>query len=88
MRYQFIVLLIVMTLELSKEKNAEMLENAGNEISKGGRLLLFPEGKTHTEANVNRAKTGAARIMLMALRNAQIKRITKTKSNSSRIALF
>ena len=59
-------------LELSKQKNAEMLENAGMEISYGGRLLLFPEGKTHTEANVNRAKTGAARIMLNALRNAQI----------------
>ena len=64
-------------LELSKQKNAEMLENAGMEISYGGRLLLFPEGKTHTEANVNRAKTGAARIMLNALRNAQINELPK-----------
>ena len=49
-----------------------MLENVGNEISNGGRLLLFPEGKTHSESNVHRAKTGAARIMLMALRNAEL----------------
>ena len=58
--------------EETKKNNAIMLENVGNEISKGGRLLLFPEGKTHSESNVHRAKTGAARIMLMALRNAEL----------------
>ncbi len=58
--------------EKAKKNNTTMLENVGNEISNGGRLLLFPEGKTHSEANVHKAKTGAARIMLMALRNAEL----------------
>ena len=59
-------------VEYSKQKNSTMLENAGTTVANGGRLLLFPEGKTHTEANVVRAKTGAARIMLVALRHAEI----------------
>ncbi len=58
--------------EKARRNNAIMLENVGNDIANGGRLLLFPEGKTHSKSNVNRAKTGAARIMLMALRNAQL----------------
>ena len=58
--------------EKTKEKNAIMLENAGNEISKGAGCYCFPKGKTHSESNVHRAKTGAARIMLMALRNAEL----------------
>ena len=59
-------------LEKSRRKNAMMLENVGDEISEGGRLLLFPEGKTHAESNVHKAKTGAARIMLMSLRKAEM----------------
>ena len=55
----------------SRRKNSEMLHEVGKEISKGGRLLLFPEGKTHTDSEVNRAKSGAARIMLIALRAAE-----------------
>ena len=58
-------------IDAAKQKNREMLENAGIEISQGGRLLLFPEGRTHTESNVSKAKTGAARIMLTALRYSQ-----------------
>ncbi|MEC7588907.1 MAG: 1-acyl-sn-glycerol-3-phosphate acyltransferase [Candidatus Thermoplasmatota archaeon] len=58
-------------VELAKSNNAAMLENAGTEIANGGRLLLFPEGRTHTESDVSKAKTGAARIMLNALRSAQ-----------------
>ncbi|DAC56919.1 MAG TPA: hypothetical protein HA354_06325, partial [Candidatus Poseidoniaceae archaeon] len=49
-------------LKLAKSKNGKMLENAGQEIANGGRLLLFPEGRTHTESGVSKAKTGAARI--------------------------
>ena len=55
-------------LEEAREKNQKMLEGVGKEISNGGKLLLFPEGKTHTDSEVKKAKTGAARIMLIALR--------------------
>ena len=58
-------------LEVSKNKNQNMLENVGKKISNGGKLLLFPEGKTHTDSEVKKAKTGAARIMLIALRSAE-----------------
>ncbi len=58
-------------LEVSKNKNQNMLENVGKKISNGGKLLLFPEGKTHTDSEVKKAKTGAARIMLIALRSAK-----------------
>ena len=58
-------------LEVSKNKNQDMLENVGKKISNGGKLLLFPEGKTHTDSEVKKAKTGAARIMLIALRSAE-----------------
>jgi len=59
--------------EEAREKNQKMLEGVGKEISNGGKLLLFPEGKTHTDSEVKKAKTGAARIMLIALRKAEEK---------------
>ena len=58
-------------LEEARKKNQNMLEGVGKEISTGGKLLLFPEGKTHTDSEVKRTKTGAARIMLIALRKAE-----------------
>ena len=59
------------SLQVAKKRNQEMLENVGKKISNGGKLLLFPEGKTHTDSEVKKAKTGAARIMLIALRSAE-----------------
>lgn len=59
-------------VEKSRMKNSEMLQDVGREISSGGRLLLFPEGKTHTDSKVSKAKTGAARIILIALREAEL----------------
>ena len=60
-------------IDASKQKNASMLQNAGLEVANGGRLLLFPEGRTHADSDVGKVKTGAARIMLNALREAQRK---------------
>jgi 1-acyl-sn-glycerol-3-phosphate acyltransferase len=56
--------------EKSRKKNADMLSKVGNEIANGGRLLLFPEGTTHTESSVKKARSGAARIMLQAIRES------------------
>ena len=59
------------SLQVAKKRNQDMLKNVGKKISNGGKLLLFPEGKTHTDSEVKKAKTGAARIMLIALRRAE-----------------
>ena len=59
-------------VEKAQMENAKMLQDVGREISNGGRLLLFPEGKTHTDSKVSKAKTGAARIILIALREAEL----------------
>jgi hypothetical protein len=56
--------------EESRKKNAQMVSRVGTEIAQGGRLLLFPEGKTHADSSVSRARSGAARIMLDAIRKA------------------
>ena len=56
--------------EESRKKNAQMVSRVGTEIARGGRLLLFPEGKTHADSSVSRARSGAARIMLNAIRKA------------------
>lgn len=56
--------------EESRSKNAKMVSRVGSEIARGGRLLLFPEGKTHADSSVSRARSGAARIMLHAIREA------------------
>tara|TARA_B100000900_G_scaffold129102_3_gene109169 strand:+ start:1028 stop:2596 length:1569 start_codon:yes stop_codon:yes gene_type:complete len=57
--------------EKSRKNNEILLAKVGHEIATGGRLLLFPEGATHTGSSVKRAKSGAARIMLLAIRNAK-----------------
>lgn len=57
--------------EESRKKNAQMVSRVGGEIAQGGRLLLFPEGKTHAGSAVSRARSGAARIMLDAIRKAE-----------------
>ena len=57
--------------EQSRKNNEKLLAKVGNEIASGGRLLLFPEGATHTGSSVKRARSGAARIMLQAIRTSQ-----------------
>ena len=56
--------------EKSRKNNEILLSKVGNEIATGGRLLLFPEGSTHTESSTKRARSGAARIMLQAIRSS------------------
>ena len=57
--------------EKSRENNERLLSKVGDEIALGGRLLLFPEGTTHTESSAKRARSGAARIMLQAIRKSE-----------------
>ena len=55
----------------SKDRNQQQLDNVASVVADGGRLIIFPEGTTHRESSVKRARSGAARILLAARRKAQ-----------------
>ena len=55
----------------SKQRNAEQLSNVSSIVANGGRLIIFPEGMSHTDSTVKRARSGAARILLAARKEAQ-----------------
>lgn len=59
--------------QASRARNAVMLSEMSTKIANGGRVLIFPEGKTHAESGVKRVRSGAARILLHARREAQDK---------------
>ncbi|HJL97949.1 MAG TPA: 1-acyl-sn-glycerol-3-phosphate acyltransferase [Candidatus Poseidoniaceae archaeon] len=54
----------------SKTRNKQQLDNVASVVADGGRLIIFPEGTTHTDSSVKRARSGAARILLAARRKA------------------
>ncbi len=56
----------------SKNRNRQQLDSVASVVANGGRLIIFPEGTTHTDSTVKRARSGAARILLAARRKAQI----------------
>jgi 1-acyl-sn-glycerol-3-phosphate acyltransferase len=51
----------------SKYDNADQLFSVAEAVARGGKLIIFPEGTTHSESDVKRVRTGAARIMEMAI---------------------
>ena len=52
-------------------KNSTLIESLGDAIASGGRAAIFPEGVTHMESHPVRLRTGAARILLHAIRTAR-----------------
>jgi 1-acyl-sn-glycerol-3-phosphate acyltransferase len=52
-------------------KNSNLIESLGDAVADGGRVAIFPEGVTHLEAHPVRLRTGAARILLHAIRKAR-----------------
>ena len=54
----------------AKSRNKNQLDSVASIVAEGGRLIIFPEGTTHTESSVKRARSGAARILLAARRKA------------------
>ena len=58
-------------LEASRQRNADRLRNLSSLLSKGGSVLIFPEGVTHADAGVRTVRSGAARILLTAIREAK-----------------
>ena len=59
--------------QASRARNAIMLSEMSVQLAHGGRVLIFPEGTTHAESGVKRIRSGAARILLHARREAQDK---------------
>lgn len=51
-------------------KNSNLIESLGDAVAMGGRVAIFPEGVSHLEAHPVRLRTGAARILLHAIRKA------------------
>ncbi|MCH1616754.1 MAG: 1-acyl-sn-glycerol-3-phosphate acyltransferase, partial [Candidatus Poseidonia sp.] len=58
-------------LEASRQRNTARLQSLSSLLSKGGSLLIFPEGVTHADAGVRTVRSGAARILLAAIREAK-----------------
>lgn len=57
------------------EKNEGTLDAAGQALKQGKAISIFPEGKSHSEPQLAEIKTGAARIVLRAARDATAVRI-------------
>ena len=56
----------------ASERNSNMLAGVSSVVAKGGRLMIFPEGTTHTGSDVKRVRSGAGRILLAARRQAKL----------------
>jgi glycerol-3-phosphate O-acyltransferase/dihydroxyacetone phosphate acyltransferase len=52
--------------EKSAATNDAVFEKVGGFLAKGGNILIFPEGTSHNEPQLQKLKTGAARMLLRA----------------------
>ena len=57
--------------EGARQRNAERLADLASGLAQGNDVLIFPEGSTHSGSDVRRVRSGAARILLAALREAE-----------------
>ncbi len=55
----------------SKKHNENQLSLVAEAVARGGKLIIFPEGTTHSESDVKRVRTGTARIMEMAIEQSE-----------------
>lgn len=46
--------------------NDATFERIANHLAQGGNILIFPEGKSHSEPKVAKLRTGAARMLMLA----------------------
>lgn len=60
-------------LDASRIRNAQRLQSLSALLAQGGSVLIFPEGVTHADSGVRTVRSGAARILLPALRRAREK---------------
>ena len=52
--------------EASRARNAVTLDGLAQRLAEGGQTLIFPEGVSHTGADIRRVRSGAARMLLGA----------------------
>ena len=57
-------------LKASRQRNIARLQQLSSRLANGGSVLIFPEGVTHGDAGVRTVRSGAARILLSAIREA------------------
>ena len=55
----------------ASDRNVNQLATVSSAVANGGRLIIFPEGTTHSEASSKQARSGAARIIQAAIREAE-----------------
>jgi 1-acyl-sn-glycerol-3-phosphate acyltransferase len=55
--------------QISTQRNAASFESILNVLAKQGAVLIFPEGKSHSEPALAPLKTGVSRMALAAVRN-------------------
>lgn len=56
--------------EGARQRNATRLASLASNLARGKAVLIFPEGSTHSGSDVRRVRSGAARILLAAVREA------------------
>ena len=54
----------------TKDGNSALIETLSGVLSEGGRCAIYPEGISHVFSKPQKTKTGPARIMLQAIRDA------------------
>ena len=52
--------------EKDAKANDATFERIANHLAQGGNILIFPEGKSHSEPKVAKLRTGAARMLMLA----------------------
>ncbi len=65
--------------ELAQERNRAQLNIVSSTLASGGSVLIFPEGMSHADASVRRIRSGAARILLNAAREANERGLPQPK---------
>ena len=49
-----------------EERNREAFERLASELTRGGCVLIFPEGRSHSDPRLSEIRTGAARVLLLS----------------------
>ncbi|DAC14526.1 MAG TPA: hypothetical protein D7H86_02730 [Candidatus Poseidoniales archaeon] len=56
--------------EMRKQANSNLIVTLGDLVARGERIVIFPEGLSHSESYAMQLKTGASRILMEAQRKA------------------
>src|SRR5205814_1234426 len=69
------------------DRNDASLHRLAEALDAGGAVLIFPEGRSHSDPFLSPIRTGAARVLLLALREVALaRRRTPGRSRDSSVA--